>query len=227
MIYFVHIPKTAGTSLRRLFSESYDADEIAYVYPPPHGLTLQGLRALPEARKRKLKLVYGHFHYGIHNGLEISGSYATCLRETSGRIISNYFHHTRDGFAQDRTLLQYVQEAKPKDMDNYSVRLLSGIGHGVEFGRVARNHLDRAIHNLSVGFEVFGLTDEIGKTASLFLRNFRLVDRRIGRENVTPKQLSASMLSRTEIDAVMRMNELDQELYAFAQMRFAMLFGGI
>lgn len=223
MIYFCHIPKTAGTAIRRLFAETFPGDEIAYIYSPPHGITLQDLWRLPDSAKQKLKAVYGHFPYGLHKTLG-QGTYVTCFRETSQRLVSNYLHHVRDGYARDYTLMQYFHEVKPKDMDNYAVRLLSGIGHGVDFGGVTQDHLDRAKENLTRSFRIFGLTEEVEKTASLFIEHLHLTEHAVYRENVTPKELSSSGPPPDEIEAAMRINELDQELYSFARTRFSALY---
>src|ERR1700733_2447 len=124
MIYFVHIPKTAGTSMRRLFTHNIASDAIEYIYLPPAGIELDELFAMPQARIRNLQLLFGHFHYGIDTKLGRPGKYLTCLRETASRLVSNYRQHVRGGFVGGLSLLDYVQAWKPKDMDNYTVRLL-------------------------------------------------------------------------------------------------------
>ena len=119
-------------------------------------------------------------------------------------------------------MLRYVEEAKPKDMDNYSVRLLSGVDQKPEFGCVTLSHLSRAKDNLCA-FSAFGLTEELEKAASLFVRRFHLSEHRIGVANPTPRAQAAMLPDPPEVEALMRMNELDQELFAFAKARFALL----
>lgn len=115
-------------------------------------------------------------------------------------------------------------EEQPKDMDNYAVRLLSGIGHDAEFGKLARDHLYKPRDNLYESFEVLGISDDIIKTVALFVRKLGLACQAVGRENVTPHAQGASGPDQSEIDALLRVNELDQELHAFGRARFAALF---
>src|SRR6516165_1098768 len=168
MIYFLHIPKTAGTSMRRLFTTGKSQDEIAYVYLPPDGWELEALYAAPRRRIERLRLLFGHFHYGVEQHLKRPGQYLTCLRETASRLTSNYWQHVRGGFVGEMGLLDYFNEWKPKDMDNYAVRLLAGLGHNAPFGGVTEAHLAQAMWNLRHGFAAFGLYEYLPETVARF-----------------------------------------------------------
>jgi hypothetical protein len=220
MIYFLHVPKTAGTSMRQLFTGSLSPEEIAFIYLPPDGLELDTLYGLPRPRIEALNLLFGHFPYGVDARLRRPGKYVTCLRETGARLTSNYRQHVRGGFTGDLSLLDYFNAWKPVDMDNYTVRLLAGIGHSLPFGSITEAHLRLAKRNLNEGFAAFGLYEYLPESIALFRAALGLPETPIGEINVTPPEQRAETISEDEIAAVRRHNALDDELYAHAKTRF-------
>jgi hypothetical protein len=220
MIYFLHVPKTAGTSMRRLFTAGKAEDEIAYVYLPPDGWELEALYAEPRQRLERLQLLFGHFHYGVDRRLQRPGQYLTCLRDTASRLTSNYWQHVRGGFVGEMGLLDYFNEWKPKDMDNYTVRLLAGLGHGVPFGGVTEAHLAQAMRTLRTGFAAFGLYEYLPETLTRFRQVLGLGPMAIGQDNVTPPAQRQERLPAAEVAALVRHNALDEALYAYAKALF-------
>jgi hypothetical protein len=220
MIYFLHVPKTAGTSMRRLFTAGKAQDEIAYVYLPPDGWELEALYAAPRRRIERLRLLFGHFHYGVDQHLRLPGQYLTCLRETASRLTSNYWQHVRGGFVGEMGLLDYFNEWQPKDMDNYTVRLLAGVGHDVPFGAVTEAHLAQAMRTLRHGFAAFGLYEYLPETVARFRQVLGLGPMAIEQENVMPATQRQERLPAAEVAALVWHNALDEALYAYAKALF-------
>ncbi len=171
-------------------------------------------------RSAALKLVFGHFHYGVDVQFGRPGKYLTCLRDTASRLTSNYHQHVRGGFAGGLSLLAYFNAWRPVDMDNYTVRLLAGLGHSVKFGGVTQAHLELAKHNLTEGFAAFGLYEFLPETISRFSQVLGAGAMAIGQENITPPAQRAETIAAGEIAALVRHNALDEELYAYAKALF-------
>lgn len=89
--YFLHIPKTGGTSFTHLIDSYYNNAEIL-----PYQTWPQLLPHWPFDIS-KIKLVRGHFEYGIHRifGRE-NMRYFTILRDPVKRVLSSYRHITVD-----------------------------------------------------------------------------------------------------------------------------------
>lgn len=208
--------------MRRLVTTGITQDEIAYIYLPPDGLELSALYALPPERIARLKLLFGHFHYGVDEKLGRPGHYLTCLRETAPRLVSNYRQHVRGGFVGDMSFLEYFTSWRPRDMDNYTVRLLAGVGHAAEFGGVTEDHLRQAKENLDERFAAFGLYEYLPETLARFRRVLGLGPgpNTIGQENITPPAQRTETIAPSDIAAVLRQNEFDEALYAHAKARF-------
>jgi hypothetical protein len=89
--YFLHIPKTGGTSLTKIIDQFYDNNEIL-----PHK-TWNELLANWPLDVSKIKLVRGHFGHGIHHIFGRDNMrYFTTLRNPVERTISQYHHMTVD-----------------------------------------------------------------------------------------------------------------------------------
>jgi hypothetical protein len=89
--YFLHIPKTGGTSLSKIIDQFYEENEIL-----PYKTWNELLPHWP-LDVSKIKLIRGHFGYGIHHifGRE-NMRYFTILRDPVERTISQYHHMTVD-----------------------------------------------------------------------------------------------------------------------------------
>ena len=89
--YFLHIPKTGGTSLSKIIDQFYQEKEIL-----PHKTWNELLSNWP-LDTSQVRLVRGHFGYGLHHifGRE-NMRYFTMLRDPVERTISQYHHMTVD-----------------------------------------------------------------------------------------------------------------------------------
>lgn len=88
--YFLHIPKTAGTSFRVALENRFALDEIC-----PH-YELQPLMAAHRDRPQGWRLYRGHLGYNLVTLLPFSLRVVTVLRAPEARLLSHFRHIARD-----------------------------------------------------------------------------------------------------------------------------------
>ena len=89
-LFFMHIPKTAGTSLIAVLDQRYAVDEIC---PLDRG-TQEKYLSLPEADRERYKFIRGHFPYSLVRELKRPRT-LTFLRDPVKRTLSAIKHHRR------------------------------------------------------------------------------------------------------------------------------------
>jgi hypothetical protein len=89
--YFLHIPKTAGTTFSvSVLQNLFDLDEICLAYHYPEILSI------PPAELSKFRLFRGHLFYFFYRILPAKPVYLTFLRDPVERVLSLYDHICRD-----------------------------------------------------------------------------------------------------------------------------------
>ncbi len=91
MILSVHIPKTAGVSVRNILKEHYGSGFVQYYWQitDAWGQTLENVPS--EAR-----CVHGHYQTNVLTGLFPQAELITWVRDPVERVISSYHHRLRD-----------------------------------------------------------------------------------------------------------------------------------
>ena len=120
ILYFLHIPKTAGTSLIRILDNHFDHNSIL-----PQQKWDDLLQNMPKDFS-KIRLVRGHYGYGIHRVLPKKPIYITMLREPTSWIISWYEHlmgavsnknpRIMKFFSGDESLIDVLQNTETKSI---------------------------------------------------------------------------------------------------------------
>src|SRR5690606_36925546 len=83
--FFLHLPKTAGTSLR-IILEAQLGERLRRAYPPFPGNSMRAL--LHDVREGDV--IYGHFVWGAHVQFQAEPHYAAVLRHPVDRLLSWY-----------------------------------------------------------------------------------------------------------------------------------------
>lgn len=83
-LYFLHIPKTAGTTLYVNMDDRFEIDDICPVR------FISELIQLPSEAFQSYRLFRGHFGYSLHHFVDRPLRYVTVLRDPIERCISHY-----------------------------------------------------------------------------------------------------------------------------------------
>lgn len=95
-LVFIHIPKTAGTSMRSALESAVPAEKILHLYPTEWAVDPSTLPDLPAERLTGIELVIGHIAFGVHEQLPgLSTVYATIVRDPVEQLLSHYYHYVR------------------------------------------------------------------------------------------------------------------------------------
>ncbi|MGG5812428.1 sulfotransferase family 2 domain-containing protein [Falsiroseomonas sp. CW058] len=222
---FLHVPKTAGSSLRTVLSRQYGARHVLY-YDLPAG----DRRPLPEIEaelrqrlgKRQARLITGHQFLGIHQVLRVPCTYFTMLRDPIDRVLSEYFYaftypHHRLGEAITSGRLSPMEFlASPRHAQPAAQAAQLA-------GRATRPVVEAAIANIDHAIAAVGIAEE-------FERSLLLIARRLGwapplfvARNVTrldPAQAEARAAARREAEAHRPLYAPDAAVHAAARRRF-------
>jgi len=229
-LIFVHIPRTAGRTLETVLNRQYSHEEIYDIYGWDMNIpqAAERLKRLPEKQKRKIKLIKGHYQFGLHKDFPQTCSYITFFRDPIVRVISHYYYILR----QDRhpfnaivksnnlTLGEYVASGISIELDNGQARLISGIEKYYEFGKCKEDVLDRAKSNLKEHFSAFGLTERFNESLAMMSLRFGWSKIYYMKRNVTLNRPSKREISKNTLRTIERYNALDCELYEYAEKIF-------
>ena len=220
ILIHLHLPKTAGTTLRTIADRNYTGGEI-YTVSRPYAEQGEELRGLPEQRRREIKLLRGHMVFGLHEHFDRPAHYFTVLRDPVERIISAYYYVCRtpalpyygEVVGQNMSLEDFAASRLPQTY-NQQTGLISGRYDDFT------NALEIAKHNLSTHFIVAGISERFDET--LLLLKKQLGWRRIfyHRQNVTRNRPARSEVPKSAIRLIERRNALDMELYEIALRKF-------
>jgi len=130
-IIFLHIPKTAGTTLREIVHTQYPAENIIAIYPDEPFMNMETFSQLPPKEKDTADIFIGHFSYGFHQHL--SGNrpykYATMLRHPLSRSLSLYNHLKNRQFEElEISLSEILKSKQGNQFKNSQTRHIAGRG---------------------------------------------------------------------------------------------------
>ena len=217
ILFFLHIPKTAGTSLYQVFAQQYPGAKLVQAYPPFAAGSLEWAMA---ALENGAEVFYGHFNFGVHRLLGVRGRYLTMLRQPVDRVVSYFDHQRRHPQAehhpmlsQGMTLREFVSQRVTVETNNHMTRMIAGYTH---LGYLDDpTVLEQALANFRQAFVCAGITERFEESVAVMAE-------RLGwqswRSDAPPRANRAPRGSHTQLDQetrriIERDNRLDLSLY--------------
>lgn len=209
-LVFLHIPKTAGTTLWLILRRQYSPRAVLRVDHP------DALAAPPQSRPQQTRVLVGHFGYDPQ-GFTQPLPCITLLREPLERTLSDYSHQVRHG-STALSLGDYLNERTP-ERDNLQTRLLAGPDAlALPFGQCGRDVFERAKQTLTE-MAVAGLTERFDETLLLLQRRFGWSMPCYVAENVGADRVSRETVGRPALKRIWELTQWDRALYALAAAR--------
>jgi hypothetical protein len=238
VVIFLHIGKTAGTTMRHILRRQFPPSrimvtrnrEIRGEAPDPTRLpredTLRYFAGLPEAERARPSLIMAHTVFGIHEYIPHPCTYFTLLRHPVALTLSQYAYISRNpghrlyeaATTTYPTLEGFIASGVALQTDNSQTRAISG-DTTTPFGGCTTEMLETAKANIAGRFAVVGLTERFDETLLLLRRAFDWRNMFYARANVTPQRKKASLPADTR-RAIEEQNRFDLELYEWAAQRF-------
>jgi hypothetical protein len=235
-LFFMHIPKTAGMSMRLYLSGQYRAEDVC------PAVRWHGLLGREDELKR-YRLVQGHFRYNLRELLAPEARMLVMLREPLRRTVSALRHLQRDPSfhldherAKGLTLSAMLRHSQlMQNQHNVQARFLCASRPAAEVSAYLRGELEQnpaadagdreAPPTLELAKErlasidFVGLTEDIDAIVAVMAREmdyhpalyFPLINADPSREN------PLDGLSEADLAIVREHNAVDLELYAFAR----------
>jgi hypothetical protein len=226
-LIFLHLPKTAGSTLRRII-EKYYGRRTVFTIGEPTAADIDRLMSLPRNELDKIRAIVGHLPFGLHALLPWPSAYVTLLREPVDRIVSHYYYAARTPDsplfpqvdATGRSLRRYVEEAPASAWFNNGQTRLLGSADPYQAAVADRATLERAKARLA-DFAVVGLAERFDESLARIASHFCWPSvRTYQREKVSGDRVPLSAIPAADRDLIAARNALDAELYAFARERF-------
>ncbi len=235
-LYYLHIPKTAGTSLISFLDAQFDQSQIC-----PAQLLPQ-LFQLDSDKLSNYDFFRGHLWFGLGRFVGSDLNYITMLRDPVQRTISWYSHVKREphAYRHDRvvsenwSLLDFVTDKETQwDMVNAQTLFLAadldfdrlskdpvGYGRAAIQDYAARNK-DRELLDLAKSrlekFMFFGIAERMNQSLQMLSHTLDVYPRFSHKKlNVSENRPVGNELSSDTIRAIREITSLDQELYNWA-----------
>lgn len=231
----IHVPKTAGTTLRTVLASRIPEDQIALIYDRPPGRSLRAFLSGVDGPGKRYRLVHGHFAFGLHHHLGAHARYLTFLRHPVQRVASLYFHnycYPHSAYhdvihSQGLSLADFVRLRLTPQSENSMTQFVAGIEHVAGGDRLVfrsgcpAHLLDVARENIEIWFDFVGITERMDESMRLLGEVFEHPLGPAPHVNRTPVPSASAGLDPAAVEMIAERNALDLELYRFAERRLA------
>lgn len=222
MLAFIHIPKTAGTTLHKIISHQYPRVVIRHDSDGP--LTPETASDIASSSPQ---VVMGHMSVGLHQFIP-GVRYVTCLRDPISRLISHYHHALHDPahylhdpvHSRKLGLADYVSSGLSGELSNGMTRMVAGI-EDFHHGAVNDQTLALAKANIEILFDGVILSEMFDPGILLLAEHLNwkvpyYLRRKVGHYGAAIRKPDLKTRGTLE-----EMNRFDCELHAWATQRFS------
>lgn len=217
-VIFLHLPKTAGTTLNRLIEWEYRLSEMYSVDPVLFEWSAAHLRKLPPRRLRKTRMFKGHMTFGLHEILPQPATYITVLRDPVERVLSAFYFmrsYKLHPFywklrRENWTIEQFVERSR---RDNVQCKIVAGADYNAP---CTPEIFENAKDNLSHHFSVVGLSERFEESLALMKLRFGWELKSYSSFNVTRSRPKQGDLPQATLDLIAGNNLFDVALYQHA-----------
>jgi len=243
ILYFLHIPKTAGTTLISIIDSYFDRKKVLGIHAWKYLLPKMPFHF------KKYRFVRGHFGYGFYRIVPKKMIYMTVLRDPTDIIISSYKMNQRQpaeakrySIPQDKTISELITDPEIRGLRNTQTHYIGvdldvlSLSKGMSLEELAdyqpEDHdyfqspnisderlLEMAKNNLSK-FAFVGLVEKMDE--SLFLLHYTFGWKPIRdtvKKNVAPDSESI-ILSDKAKSKIAAWTKLDNKLYSYGKQLF-------
>ena len=220
---FVHVQKTAGTSLAAVLKQHLPN---AYDLPP--------WRFLPDqwVPLNGYDLLVGHVHFELYRLLPERPLFVTMLRDPVERALSAYAQYWRsaaDPSASRMDIRQFVAHPAWRNaISNIQVRMIGTplplpLGHPDDIRQMPdfpfEPDAQAAIGRLR-NYQFFGLVEDMERSMALLNQTFGWPTIELPRLNESEKRIQRHELPPDVLADIIQLNQLDTALYEFAVVEF-------
>ena len=246
LIAFVHIPKTAGGTIKSMFDVAYtDAglyDAGNYFRDREKAISkLDKPERVWEAwREQGGRVMIGHVPYGLmRRHLPTDTRYITFMRDTVDRVLSNYYREFGGGGDPARrrsapgasprkgrpgSLEEAMVALRLPQLNNFATRLLCG--EAAPEGDLAPTAVEDAKANLR-SFAFVGITERFDESLALLQGKLGLgAVPYQEKRHVNRQRPPIEDTPHEQRELILEHNQLDAELYAYAQDLFEQALAG-
>jgi hypothetical protein len=221
-VIFLHVPKTAGTTLNRLIEWEYPLFEIYSIDPVFFRWSASHLWRLPPQRLKKIRMFKGHMLFGLHKILPQPASYISVLRDPIDRVISAFYfmrsymlHPLYWKFRREKWTIEDFIRRLPRE--NVQCKILAGADYNAPCTEAI---FEQAKENLLRHFSVVGLSERFEESLALMKLRFGWKLSSYSSFNVTRTRPKKHDLSQATLDLVIAKNSFDVALYELAASMF-------
>jgi hypothetical protein len=218
-VFFIHIPKCAGTSLSFVLSKMYPPEKTYQIDDSRYEESADEFRQLSAHEKGKLAMVSGHMYYGLYSCMPHEATHITMLRDPIKRLISLYNYGLQTPAVSWRarmikekpSFVDFVKGHYTNTADNGIARFLSGHDLSVAaYGHCGQETANQAITHLQTHFSAIGFLEEFDQSMLLLKHVFAWDKQPFYKiKNSTPrpplagtKLLQLSQLTDSELEQV-------------------------
>jgi hypothetical protein len=221
-VIFLHVPKTAGTTLNRLIEWEYNLFEMYSVDPVLFRWSAAHLRKLSKERLRKFRVFKGHMLFGLHEVLPQPATYITVLRDPVERTLSAFYfmrsykwHPLYWKFKRENWTLEDFVLRLPRE--NVQCKIVGG---AVYEEPCTTEIFEQAKQNLRQHFSVVGLSERFEETLALMKLRFGWKLKSYSSFNITGARPKKRDLSQSTLELITEKNSFDVMLYDYAAKLF-------
>lgn len=229
-LLFLHIPKTAGSTMRALINRKYASHRTLLLSGPnlPRmQAALDQFRAATQGERDHWDCLYGHFLFGVHEFLTRPYFYFTLLRDPIERCVSHYHEMQREvdqwgnqEVAKDGgTLWDFVDWQERNEMDNMQTRFLLGPDRWeniAEFRPLTEADLAKAKSHLRDQVAVVGTQERFDETLLLLKEKAGWASCHYGSARISKNRKQVREIDEVTLEKIRGINRFDIELWKYA-----------
>lgn len=228
-IFFLHFPRTAGTTIDKIFSLNLSPENIIHIYSKDE---YNKYSTIEIEKFQNIKYITGHLLLEKLNPTTFYGQKVrafTILRNPAKRLFSEYNflktwknQHLYNFLNSNNISFSEYITSKDKLLfyrgKNFMTRCLSG--DSLEKTNDLTASLEKAKYNLLNTFWFYGLQERFMESLLLLAEKAKLNNILHQRHNALKLHNENSKLTDNELEILYEYNRADIELYKFAEERF-------